>query len=532
MIKLLIGAIVSWLFVSLVVLLIYADQSYREISGRFAHEATAIEAAFREICVRVHAQMNSFAALSRLRFEVRREAFEHVAEAYMLNEPAVLHVLSYDVDRSRRGVSLSPVSSIPTSVSSVQRAEIENAASGLVASGLRTIPSRLMGGIVYTLIRANDDNGAFVYVVVHNMRKYFEREEFKNYISVELQIKGVSVFRMQEHTHKPSGTILNLFHRDLYHDFDVNKHKGYFEVHLDRDLAFSDLLPQGVVIRIMSLVALFLSLGVFIGKITLNAHALKKAKHLADLRNSALERSAMVVKATRISEIGEMAASIVHELTQPISAILLQAQVSEQILSSSPTNHHQLRKVLAKTVSDAKRTKAIFQRINNYITRTALEDETLEINEFLQGVCPYLEIDVVQAGATISMETHRRPIFVRASSIELEHVLRNLVLNAKQAMNGLTVSEKKIWISVALNDSSAEISVVDAGIGLDKNVLLNLFSPLFTTKSAGTGLGLSLSKRMLTRIGGNIRAANRENAKGAIFTVVLPLAVCNETISR
>lgn len=194
MIKLLIGAIVSWLFVSLVVLLIYADQSYREISGRFAHEATAIEAAFREICVRVHAQMNSFAALSRLRFEVRREAFEHVAEAYMLNEPAVLHVLSYDVDRSRRGVSLSPVSSIPTSVSSVQRAEIENAASGLVASGLRTIPSRLMGGIVYTLIRANDDNGAFVYVVVHNMRKYFEREEFKNYISVELQIKGVSVF--------------------------------------------------------------------------------------------------------------------------------------------------------------------------------------------------------------------------------------------------------------------------------------------------------------------------------------------------
>jgi signal transduction histidine kinase len=238
------------------------------------------------------------------------------------------------------------------------------------------------------------------------------------------------------------------------------------------------------------------------------------AEQLATL--SALE--SRLAHASRVNALGEMASGMAHELTQPLTAILAQAQAGRRLLSQG--QDAALAPVLEDTVSQARRASAILERFRNWSQPHAAPVAAFDLRNALANVEALLQPDARSRGIQLDFQVPGTPVSVVTDPVEIEQVAFNLVRNALEALAAQACDAGRVIVTLSENDTSVVFEVADNGPGVPGTLRPQLFTPFVTSRAGGTGLGLALSRRLVERAGGEIVLVESEH--GAIFRVTLP----------
>ncbi|HEV7322640.1 MAG TPA: ATP-binding protein [Ensifer sp.] len=263
--------------------------------------------------------------------------------------------------------------------------------------------------------------------------------------------------------------------------------------------------------------------------LTLLAISLAYLAALAALRQRARTRVAVeqatlsalesrLTHASRVNALGEMASGMAHELTQPLTAILAQAQAGRRLLAQG--QYEALAPALDDNVAQARRASAILERFRNWSHPHAAPVAALDLRGALANVRALLEQEANSRGVEIEFRAPETPVTVVADPVEIEQVAFNLVRNALEALDGGARDRGRITVTLTDEGSTAAFEVSDNGPGIAPELRPRLFTPFTTTRAGGTGLGLALSQRLVERAGGDITLVETEN--GATFRVALP----------
>jgi PAS domain S-box-containing protein len=248
-------------------------------------------------------------------------------------------------------------------------------------------------------------------------------------------------------------------------------------------------------------------------------------------RRDVEELSQRLAHASRLSAMGELTASIAHEINQPMSAILSNVDAAEMLLDAGDAGRDELRQVLEDIRSDNLRASEVIQHIRGLAKKRGAERERFDVNEVVRGVLRIALPMLKQRGVEAVPVLGDVPPVV-ADRIHVQQVLLNLLLNAMDAMSEKPASARRIVVATAVHDAdSVVVSVRDAGHGIAAGQLDRIFDSFFTTKKSGMGLGLSIARSLVEAHGGRIWAENHAEG-GATFRFTVPSAAAHEESSR
>ncbi|HEV2512347.1 sensor histidine kinase [Bosea sp. (in: a-proteobacteria)] len=232
------------------------------------------------------------------------------------------------------------------------------------------------------------------------------------------------------------------------------------------------------------------------------------------------EQDARLAHAGRVNAMGELASGIAHELTQPLTAILGQAQAGRRLLAQPGADQAVLAGAFEAIARNARRAGDILGRLRAWISKSEPVVETVDLTELAGEVVHLLAANAQAVGATLRVTGDGSKPLVRADRVQLEQVVFNLARNGLEAVEGRD-GERSVTIEVGTQGSDAMLVVSDNGPGLSPEAQARLFEPFFTTKPAGLGLGLALCVRLVERFDGTLAAENAAGG-GALFSVRLP----------
>ena len=223
----------------------------------------------------------------------------------------------------------------------------------------------------------------------------------------------------------------------------------------------------------------------------------------------------------RVSTMGELTASLAHELRQPLSGILTNAQVALRLLQGESPDLKELRLTMKDIIQDERRAAAVIQRLRDLLSKREPRRTQLDLNVVVRGVAGLLGSDAVMRRVHVSLELAAEPIVVSGDRIQLEQVVLNLMLNGMEAMADCADRERVLVVTTDRQDSRARMAVVDAGTGLPDGAAERVFEPFFSTKPAGMGMGLSIARSIAQSHGGTLHATHNAS-HGTTFHLVLP----------
>jgi C4-dicarboxylate-specific signal transduction histidine kinase len=233
---------------------------------------------------------------------------------------------------------------------------------------------------------------------------------------------------------------------------------------------------------------------------------------------------AELAHALRVSMMGEMAASIAHEINQPLGAIVNNSNVCLQLVRKTGSVKKR-REVLLDILNDAKRASAIINRIRALTKRSKPKKTSLSVKKLVIDVLAHADYAAVKAEVTIKTSV-RTQLRVSGDQIQLQQMLLNLVMNGIEAMSDVDKKERTLSIRVKRGEvegkPAAVISVQDGGPGLETKEVDRFFQPFFTTKRDGMGMGLGISRTIAEANGGRLWAIPNK-APGATFCCALPI---------
>jgi PAS domain S-box-containing protein len=225
---------------------------------------------------------------------------------------------------------------------------------------------------------------------------------------------------------------------------------------------------------------------------------------------------------TRISAMGELAASLAHELNQPLTAILSNAQAAQRFLSAEPPDVEELREILKDIVHDNSRAGEVIRRLRALVRKEQPDFAPLEMLNVIDDVVLLLHSDSILHNVRVSLElVHELPL-VRGDKIQLQQVMLNLLLNSFDAMKDCPAHERQVIVRGEWKDGAVKVAVRDRGIGLSRDKLDKIFQPFYTTKRDGLGMGLSICRSIIEGHGGRLWAENNPD-RGATFYFTLPV---------
>jgi signal transduction histidine kinase len=225
----------------------------------------------------------------------------------------------------------------------------------------------------------------------------------------------------------------------------------------------------------------------------------------------------------RVSAMGELTASLAHELNQPLSAILANAQTAQRLLAADVLNLEEIREILNDIVADDKRAGDVIRRLRALVKKGDLERVSLDLNEIVSEVAWLVRNDALIRNVTLSLELAPDLPRVSGDRIQLQQVVLNLVLNGLEAMRELHAGDRALVIRTARDGAAAvAVAVQDSGIGIDEHEVDRLFQPFHTTKAEGLGMGLAIARTIVDMHGGQLGAANNVHG-GATFRFTLPV---------
>jgi PAS domain S-box-containing protein len=227
--------------------------------------------------------------------------------------------------------------------------------------------------------------------------------------------------------------------------------------------------------------------------------------------------------ANRVSTLGQLTASIAHEISQPIAAAVTNAQAGLDWLGAQPSNLEQVQQTLNYIISDGMRASDVIDRIRGLIKKAPPKRESLHINKTVLEVTALTRGEVLKSRVKVRTQLEEGLPPVEADRVQLQQVLLNLIINAIEAMRGVAEGSRELMITTARNDSgSIMVSLRDTGPGLDPKEVDRVFEAFFTTKAEGMGMGLAICRSIIEAHGGRLWATANE-PRGAIFQFTLPL---------
>jgi two-component system sensor kinase FixL len=227
----------------------------------------------------------------------------------------------------------------------------------------------------------------------------------------------------------------------------------------------------------------------------------------------------------RASELGEMAAALAHEVNQPLTAILSNAQAAQRFLELTPSDISDLREALADIVADSFRATEIVRKLRQFVRRVPPETLPLDMGLLAREVMHLMRRDATSRGVRVTLDIAAHVPMVRCDKIQLQQVMINLLLNAFDAVEGCCAEDRvvSVTVSTAPQAGGVSIAVSDRGLGLNADQIAEVFKPFSSSKPHGLGLGLSISCSIVTMHGGRLWAENNGD-RGATFHILLPSA--------
>jgi len=225
----------------------------------------------------------------------------------------------------------------------------------------------------------------------------------------------------------------------------------------------------------------------------------------------------------RINTIGELAGSLAHELNQPLTAILSNAQAAQRFLAADPTSQEEVRAILQDIVNDDKRASEVIRRVRDLVRKGNFEIAPLDLETILRDVVKLIHTDAILHNVNVVLQVDPGARRVYGDKVQLQQVLLNLLLNAFQAMKVCPMNERRVTVRTEPNkDHNVMIAVRDCGQGLKSDQLDKIFEPFYTTKDNGLGLGLAISRSIVEAHGGKLWAQNNPE-RGATIYFTVPL---------
>lgn len=277
-------------------------------------------------------------------------------------------------------------------------------------------------------------------------------------------------------------------------------------------MTISDILPPVRVALVLSLIAL--------GGVALRMIGQQRAKmRAAEARAELSGIETRLSHAARVNALGEMASGMAHELTQPLTAILAQAQAARHLSARGDTDR--VAEILEDVVGQTRRASAILERLRTWTRPRERTPEPIDLRDCIRVAETLLAGQAAELGANLVVSLPPTPVMVEGDRVELEQVLFNLIRNALDAV-AESAGARAVAVDASLDGAFAMIDVTDTGPGIRADVRDRLFTPFVTTRENGTGLGLALSHRLVERSGGDLTLI--ETGDGARFRISLPLA--------
>jgi PAS domain S-box-containing protein len=225
---------------------------------------------------------------------------------------------------------------------------------------------------------------------------------------------------------------------------------------------------------------------------------------------------------TRIATMGELTSSLAHEINQPLTAILSNAEAAQRFLSRAEPEIGEVRQILEDIIRDDRRAGDVVHKVRALVRKEKLHEEFLDLNNTIQEVVALIRGDSLLQGLSITMELNPKLKLIHGDRIQLQQVILNLILNSAAAMKNTPQTQREIIVKTTMPDNlTVQVSVTDFGTGIDENNIERLFEAFYTTKPEGLGMGLSISQTIVKAHGGKISAENIPEG-GAMFSFILP----------
>lgn len=370
--------------------------------------------------------------------------------------------------------------------------------------------------------------GSQAAISLENTRLYSDLQEREAKVRrlVDSNIIGVCVFDIDRRIIEANDAFLNLvgYNRD-----DVTSGR----------LSFSDLTPpekSGAALRLWAELS---SNGtwkpseeVFFRKDGSHVPVLVGGASFGELRHQGVafvvdqsERKraeAELAHANRVATMGELSASIAHEVNQPLAALLTNAETAVRWLAREPPNLEKARPLIERIIGNGKRAAEILRRIRDFSKKAPARMEDLEINEAILEIMGLTRVALTEHGISAEMRLSDGLPHILADRIQLQQVILNLIMNAIEAMSEVSEGSRTLLIRTTEAESGGVlVAVSDSGPGLPLTNLARIFEAFYTTKSAGLGMGLSICRSIVDAHGGRLWAVPNEPC-GAVFSVMLP----------
>jgi C4-dicarboxylate-specific signal transduction histidine kinase len=225
----------------------------------------------------------------------------------------------------------------------------------------------------------------------------------------------------------------------------------------------------------------------------------------------------------RVSTVGELTTSLAHELNQPLTAILANAQAARQLLETG-LDHDEMREILSDIVDEDKRAGEVIRRLRELLRKGAPEYAPLDLNTLVTEVVGLVGNDATIRNVAIRLDLAAEPARVRGDRVQIQQVMLKLLLHAMDSMADVPLGKRLALVTtaVATDERAVHLAVRDSGSGLNVADPDRIFEPFYTTKAAGMGMGLSIARSIVAAHGGRIWARDNAGA-GATFTFSLPL---------
>jgi C4-dicarboxylate-specific signal transduction histidine kinase len=224
---------------------------------------------------------------------------------------------------------------------------------------------------------------------------------------------------------------------------------------------------------------------------------------------------------TRVATLGELSGAMAHELSQPLTAILSNAQAAQRLLARQQPDLGEIRDILSDIADDDRRASEVIQRLRAMLLKEEPQFVALDLNELIREVLALERSDLIARKVIVVAELAADLPAVHGDRVQIQQVILNLVLNACEAMSATPFPERRLVLTTARDEGRSQLTVVDRGTGIAADALERVFEPFFTTKRQGLGLGLSICRSIVEAHGGRLWASNNEEV-GATFHLALP----------
>jgi signal transduction histidine kinase len=246
----------------------------------------------------------------------------------------------------------------------------------------------------------------------------------------------------------------------------------------------------------------------------------RRRRHVAEVESR--QRLAELAHFNRYSAAGELTTSIAHELNQPLGSILTNTETAELMLKGSSPDLDEVKEILADIRRDDQRAGEIIRRLRGMLKKVPFESTDADLNDTVREVIGFLRALTDGNEIELKFTPAATDLPVRGDVVQLQQVVLNLIMNARDALSGAGGAKNEIIVTTSRDGAHAVIRISDTGPGIPAGDLNNIFDPFFTTKPHGMGMGLAIVRTIIEAHHGQISVENQPS--GALFTIRLPMA--------